>query len=91
MSRLYDYIASQAYRTKFAEANKLTDDILKVEEHEMAAHQNVWKKRGALLIRIQHVLREINTEVSAIIESAEISEQILPLEEDKNVHLGPTS
>ena len=52
---------------KLAEANRLTQDILDLEVQEQTAHGNVWKKRGALLKRVQNVLRETETEVSAIV------------------------
>jgi hypothetical protein len=90
MTRLYDFMISESYRTKFAEANKLTDDVLKVEEQEKTAHDNVWRKRGALLKQMQYVLREIQTEVSAITEANDGPEQILPLVEDKDVLVKPT-
>ncbi len=71
MSRLYKLITSESYSGKFAEANKLTQDILELEVQEQTAHGNVWKKRGALLKRIHNVLRETETEVAAIIESSD--------------------
>jgi hypothetical protein len=74
MSRLYKLITSESYSGKFAEANKLTHDILELEVQEQTAHGNVWKKRGALLKRVQNVLRETETEVSAIIESSDEEE-----------------
>jgi hypothetical protein len=36
---------------------------------EKRAHDNVWKKRGTVLSRIKHVLRDIDTDVSAIVEA----------------------
>jgi hypothetical protein len=77
MSRLYKLITSESYSGKFAEANKLTQDILELEVQEQTAHGNVWKKRGALLKRIHNVLRETETEVAAIIESSD--EEEVPL------------
>ena len=68
MSRLYDLITSESYSGKFAEANKLTQDILDLEVQEKTAHDNVWKKRGTLVKRIHNVLREAETEVAAIVE-----------------------
>lgn len=68
MSRLYSLITSDAYAGKLSEANKLTKDILGLEVDEKTAHDNVWKKRGALVKRVQNVLREIETDVAAVIE-----------------------
>jgi hypothetical protein len=70
MSRLYKLITSESYSGKFTEANKLTKDILDLEVQEKTAHDNVWKKRGALVKRIHNVLREAETEVAAIIEGS---------------------
>jgi hypothetical protein len=71
MSRLYNLIISESYSGRFAEANKLTQDIDELGVQEIKDHGNLWKKRGALLKRIQNVLRETETEVSAIIESSD--------------------
>jgi hypothetical protein len=71
MSKLYNLITSESYSGKFAEANKLTQDIDELGVQEIKDHGNLWKKRGALVKRIQNVLRETETEVSAIIESSE--------------------
>jgi hypothetical protein len=68
MTRLYKLITSEVYSSKFAEANKLTQEILDLEVQEQTAHGNVWKKRGSLLKRIYRVLREAETEVAAIVE-----------------------
>lgn len=76
MSRLYKLITSEAYSGKFAEANKLTQDILDLEVQEQTAHGNVWKKRGSLLKRIHNVLREAETDINAIIEGND--EEVLP-------------
>jgi hypothetical protein len=69
MSRLYKLITSESYSGKLAETNKLTQDILELEVQEKTTHDNVWKKRGALLKRIHNVLREAETDVAAIIEA----------------------
>jgi len=88
MSRLYKLITSEAYSGKFAEANKLTQDILDLEVQEQTAHGNVWKKRGALLKRIHNVLRETETEVAAIIEGSE-AEDVPPPFGVKGLHDAP--
>lgn len=71
MSKLYELITSDSYSGKFSEANKITKDILDLEVQEKTTHDNVWKKRGALVKRVQNVLREVETEVAAIIEGAD--------------------
>ncbi len=68
MTMLYDLITSDSYTGKLREATKLTRDMLDVDVQEKTAHDNVWKKRGALLKRVQNVVREIETEVAAIVE-----------------------
>jgi len=78
MTRLYKLITSEAYSGKFAEANKLTQEILDLEVQEQTAHGNVWKKRGSLLKRIHNVLREAETEVAAIIEGDDQQETPSP-------------
>ncbi len=71
MSQLYKLITSESYAAKFTEASRLTQDILELEVQEKATHDNVWKKRGALVKRMQNVLREVQTDVAAIIEGTE--------------------
>ncbi len=71
MSKLYTLITSEAYRRKFAEAGTLADEILELDVQEKKSHDTVWRKRGALSKRIQNVLREVETDVSAVIEEAE--------------------
>ena len=69
MSRLYGLITSESYSRKFAEAGRLAKELLEVDVQEKTAHDNVWKRRGSLTKRVQSVLREVETEVSAVIES----------------------
>lgn len=68
MSQLYKLITSEPYNRKFSEAGRLTQDLLEVDVHEKKAHDATWKKRGSLAIRLKNVLREIETDVSAVIE-----------------------
>jgi len=70
MTRLYKLITSESYSRKFAEAGKLTEEILELDVQEKKAHDNVWKKRGALATRINNVLREVETDVAAVIEGS---------------------
>jgi hypothetical protein len=77
MTRLYKLITSESYSRKFSEAGKLTDEILELDVQEKKAHDNVWKKRGTLATRINNVLREVETEVAAVIEGGD-DEEFLP-------------
>lgn len=74
MSRLYKLIISESYTQRFHEATKLTDEILELEVDEQKAHSLVWKKRGSLAKRMLNVLREIETDVSAVIEGPDAAE-----------------
>ncbi len=74
MSRLYDLITSDSYSRRFSEASKLADDVLELDVQEKRDHDNVWKKRGILAKRIQAVLREVETDVSAVIEATDSAE-----------------
>lgn len=70
MSQLYALITSEAYCAKFAEANRLTLDVLELDVKEQAEHTRVWRNRGTLAKRLQKILREVETDVAAVIESA---------------------
>ncbi|HEV7239338.1 MAG TPA: DUF2130 domain-containing protein [Thermoanaerobaculia bacterium] len=69
VSRLFKFISSTGFKRKLAEASDLAGEALQIDVDEKRAHDNVWKKRGTVLTRIKNVLREIDTDVSAIIES----------------------
>ena len=69
LSRLFKFITSTGFKRKLAEASDLAGEALQIDVDEKRAHDNVWKKRGTVLTRIKNVLREIDTEVSAIIEA----------------------
>jgi Uncharacterized protein conserved in bacteria (DUF2130) len=71
MAMLYNLITSDSYARKFAEANRLADEILKLDVDEKKAHDNVWKKRGSLTKQVQNVLREAETEVAAVVEGTD--------------------
>ncbi|HEX5234607.1 MAG TPA: DUF2130 domain-containing protein [Silvibacterium sp.] len=68
MARLYKLITSDSYSQKLAEAKKLNEEILELDVQEKKTHDNVWKKRGSLAKRVQNVLRDVETEVGAVIE-----------------------
>lgn len=69
VSRLFRFITSTGFKRKLAEASDLAGEALQIDVDEKRAHDNVWKKRGTVLTRIKNVLREIDTDVSAILES----------------------
>lgn len=69
LARLYRFITSPGFKRKVSEASDLAGEALQIDVDEKRAHDNVWKKRGTVLTRIRNVLREIDTDVSAIIES----------------------
>ena len=71
MGKLYRLITSEAYGRKFSEASRLNQDILELDVQEKKAHDNVWKKRGTLATKVKNVLREIETDVAAVIEGDE--------------------
>jgi hypothetical protein len=70
-SHLYNFITSATYAQHFREAQKLTRDILDLEVEEQRQHSNVWKKRGPLAKKMEHVLREMDTEITGILEGTE--------------------
>jgi hypothetical protein len=74
MNRLYKLITSEGYAQKFGELVNLTNDVLDLDVQEKKSHDSVWKKRGGLATRMNSVLRELDTQVSGIVESAEEQE-----------------
>jgi hypothetical protein len=71
VSRLFKFITSATFKRKLSEASDLAVEALQIDVDEKRAHDNVWKKRGSVLTRIKNVLREIDTDVSAIVEARE--------------------
>ena len=74
MARLYELVRSESYSRRFSEAGRLAQDILELDVQEKKTHDNVWKKRGTLATRINYVLREVETEVAAVIECGDDEE-----------------
>jgi len=74
LGRLFRFMTSPAFKRKLSEASDLAGEALAIDVDEKRAHDLVWKKRGTVLTRIKNVLREIDTDVSAIIEAKEESE-----------------
>jgi hypothetical protein len=71
LSKLFKFITSPAFKKKLAEASDLTSEALQIDVDEKRAHDLVWRKRGTVLTRIRQVLRDIDSDVSAIVESRE--------------------
>lgn len=69
LSRLFKFITSPAFKKKLAEASDLAGEALQIDVDEKRAHDLVWKRRGTLLTRIRNVLRDIDTDVNAIVEA----------------------
>lgn len=65
---LYKYITSDNFRQHVIEAGRLTSEMLDLDVEEKRAHDKVWEKRGKMTTRLRNVTREIDTEVSAILE-----------------------
>ena len=74
LSKLFKFITSPAFKKKLAEASDLAGEALEIDVQEKRAHDLVWRKRGTVLTRIKNVLREIDTDVSAIVEARDESE-----------------
>ncbi len=74
LDRLFRFITSSGFKRKLAEASDLAGEALEIDVQEKRAHDTVWKKRGTVLSRIKHVLREIDTDVSAIVEARDDDE-----------------
>jgi hypothetical protein len=71
LNRLFKFMTSPAFKRRLAEASDLTTEALQIDVDEKRTHDLVWRKRGTVLTRIRQVLRDIDTDVSAIVESRE--------------------
>lgn len=78
LGRLYRFITSPVFKRKLGEASDLTGEALEIDVQEKRAHDTVWKKRGTVLTRIRHILRDIDTDVSAILESRDDEQEPAP-------------
>jgi len=76
LHKLFKFITSTPFRKKLAEASDLTTEALQIDVEEKRAHDLVWRKRGTVLTRIKQVLRDIDTDVSAIVESRDEGEPL---------------
>ncbi len=70
MGRLYKYMTSEACSQRFKEVAKITDDILELDVQEVKEHEKNWKTRGRMATRLKGIWRELDTEISAILEGA---------------------
>lgn len=69
LNKLFKFITSAPFKKRLAEASDLTTAALQIDVDEKRQHDLVWRKRGTVLTRIRQVLRDIDTDVSAIVES----------------------
>ncbi len=65
---LYTYVTSEDYRQHLIEAGRLTTEMADLDVEEKRTHDKVWEKRGKMTTRLRNVIREIDTEVNAILE-----------------------
>jgi len=72
VGRLYAYITSEACSRRFREATKITDDLSALDVQETRDHQKVWAQRGRTTTRLKTVLRELDAEIAAIVEGADV-------------------
>jgi hypothetical protein len=68
--KLYQLITSDQYARMFAEAGRLTREVLNVDVDEKKAHEKVWERRGLLATKLKKVLAEINSQVTEIVETS---------------------
>lgn len=77
-NKLYQYITSGEYAQRFNHVSALTEELLGIDVQEQGAHGRVWKKRGELLTKQRDALREIDTDIAAIVETNTDSEPLVP-------------
>ncbi len=75
MSQLYSLITSESYSKKFTETERLAQDIMDLDVQEQRDHSTVWRKRGTFATRMKRVLREIETDVAAVIEGTDTAQE----------------
>jgi hypothetical protein len=71
--QLYAFINSSVYQQRFEQIGSLNSDALELDVEEKKAHDVLWKRRGTILKRQSALLRELDTDVSSIIEGSEAS------------------
>jgi hypothetical protein len=67
--RLYELMTSDSYRQRFSQAVLIADQMLDLDVDEKKAHDAVWKKRGILGQKTKSLLRDLDTDISSIIEA----------------------
>jgi hypothetical protein len=67
-AQLYALIASEAFRRKFEQAEKLTTTLLDIEVEEATAHKKVWMKRGNALKSVERLIGAMDEEIRNIID-----------------------
>lgn len=65
---LYTFITSEDFRQHVLEAGRLTTEMLDLDADEKRTHDKVWEKRGKMAVKLRNVVREVDAEVSAILE-----------------------
>jgi hypothetical protein len=66
--QVFKYISSEDFRQHLIEGARLAGELLELDVEEKRGHEKVWEKRGKMVTRLRNVNREIDTEVSAILE-----------------------
>jgi hypothetical protein len=67
-AQLYEYISSDDFRQHLMEAGRLTSELSELDVEEKRSHEKVWERRGKTTTRLRNVAREIDVEVSAILD-----------------------
>lgn len=70
MEALYRFINSDRCRQLLDRYESITDQLMKIDEKEVAAHELVWKKRGQLLRDVQKTHATYKSEIDRIIEES---------------------
>ena len=70
-ARLYEHIASDAFRRRLADAEKLAQEVLDIDAEEHEAHQRVWKKRGGVMKKLQSLHKQVDAEINDIVDGLE--------------------
>jgi hypothetical protein len=65
---LYSYITSEEYRQHLAEAGRLTGELSDLDVEEKRTHDKVWERRGRVTTRLRNLVRDVDTEVTSILE-----------------------
>jgi len=68
MDRLYKLLTSEEFARQLQEAGKLADDLMGIDVEEVKEHQNRWKRRGLVMTKLKHVVHQVDTQISAILQ-----------------------